>query len=181
VPVIRNVDHKSVRQISDEILDLSERARTGSLNSEQAGKSTFTISNLGIAVARDDGLIVPVIRNADHKSVRQISDEILDLSERARTGSLKSEQAGKSTFTISNLGMYGIEQFTAIINPPESAILAVGCVKQKFVPSVNGAPEVRPMMKMTLSCDHRVIDGAIGADFLKDLKDLIENPALMLA
>lgn len=134
--------------------------------------------DIGIAVALPEGLITPVIRDADHKSVSEIGTEVRELAKAAKEGKLQPEQYTGGTFTISNLGMYEIEQFTAILNPPESAILAVGSALQ--VPAVvNGqiAPQWR--MKVTMTCDHRVVDGALGARFLQALRAYVENPGLM--
>jgi pyruvate dehydrogenase E2 component (dihydrolipoamide acetyltransferase) len=137
--------------------------------------------NVGVATAIDEGLIVPVIRDADKKTVRKINEDIKDLSQRARQGSLSLGEVKGGTFTISNLGMFGINQFRAIINPPESAILAVGNVVRKPV-VINEKDDVavRPMMSMTLSADHRVIDGVTGAKFLSDLVQAVETPELLL-
>jgi len=132
--------------------------------------------HLGIAVAIDGGgLITPVLRNADTKSLSEISSESKDLVARARTRKLLPEEYANSTFTISNLGMLGIDEFSAIINPPESAILAVGAVAEKAV-VVEGRVEAGLRCRLTLSCDHRVVDGALGAKFLQSLKQIIENP-----
>ncbi len=135
--------------------------------------------HIGMAVAVEDGLITPVIRDAQVKSLRQISAETRDLASRARERKLTPEEYTGSTFSVSNLGMFDIEHFTAIINPPEAGILAVGSIAQ--VPAVvNGQVQVRRRMRMTLSCDHRVIDGATGAKFLKTLKLLLENPLALV-
>jgi pyruvate dehydrogenase E2 component (dihydrolipoamide acetyltransferase) len=135
--------------------------------------------HIGVAVAINDGLVVPVIRFADSKSLTQISVETSDLAERARSRKLQPADWEGNTFTISNLGMMGIEEFTAIINPPDACILAVGGINQ--VPVVkNGAIVPGHVMKMTMSCDHRVVDGAVGARFLQTLKQLIEDPVRML-
>ncbi len=131
--------------------------------------------DVSVAVAVDEGLITPVIRNADQKTLQEISTETKDLAARARDGKLKPEEFTNGTFTISNLGMYDIENFAAIINPPEGAILAVGSILQKPVIE-NGAVTVGNTMKVTLSCDHRVVDGAVGAEFLRSFKKMIENP-----
>ena len=131
--------------------------------------------DVSVAVAVDEGLITPVIRNADQKTLQEISTETKDLAARARDGKLKPEEFTNGTFTISNLGMYDIENFAAIINPPEGAILAVGSILQKPVIE-NGAVTVGNNMKVTLSCDHRVVDGAVGAEFLRSFKKMIENP-----
>ncbi|MCU0615717.1 MAG: 2-oxo acid dehydrogenase subunit E2 [Gemmatimonadaceae bacterium] len=135
--------------------------------------------HLGMAVATDDGLIVPVIRDADRKGLGAIGREAKELAGRARERKLKPEEYSGSTFSVSNLGMFGIDQFTAIINPPEAAILAVGASEMK--PVWDGTQFVpRPKMRVTLSCDHRVIDGAVGARFLQTVRHLLEHPYLML-
>jgi pyruvate dehydrogenase E2 component (dihydrolipoamide acetyltransferase) len=131
--------------------------------------------HIGVAVAIPDGLIVPVVRNADRRSVVEISREVKDLATRARDRKLRPEEFMGSTFSISNLGMMDVSAFTAIINPPESAILAVGSVtKQPVV--VDDQIRIGHRMKVTLSCDHRVIDGALGAQFLGEVRRLLENP-----
>ncbi|TGK84800.1 pyruvate dehydrogenase complex dihydrolipoamide acetyltransferase [Leptospira bourretii] len=134
--------------------------------------------DVGIAVSLDGGLLTPVIRNADGKSILEISKEVKELAKRARDRKLKPEEFSGGTFTISNLGMYGISRFTAIINEPESGILAVGSVEDKPVVE-NGAVVAGRVLSLTLSCDHRVIDGAVGAEFLRTLKSLLEQPSLM--
>jgi pyruvate dehydrogenase E2 component (dihydrolipoamide acetyltransferase) len=135
---------------------------------------------LACAVAIDDGLVTPVIRDAQAKSLSQISAEIKDLAAKARSKKLKPEQYQGGTLTVSNLGSYGVEQFFAIINPPQSLIVSVGAIVKK--PVVNAAGAIVPGQRIIfgLSCDHRVVDGAIGAQFLAELKRLIETPALML-
>lgn len=135
--------------------------------------------HIGMAVATDDGLIVPVIRDADRKGLGEIGREARELAGRARERKLKPEEYTGSTFSVSNLGMFGIDQFTAIINPPEAGILAVGSSETKPV-WIDGAFVPRPRMRVTMSCDHRVIDGAVGARFLQTLRHLLENPFLML-
>lgn len=135
--------------------------------------------HIGMAVAVEDGLITPVIRNADLKSLRQISSEAKDYAGRARERRLKPEEYTGSTFSVSNLGMFGIDEFTAIINPPESGILAVGQIVQKMV-VMDNQPVIRRRLRVTMSCDHRVIDGASGAQFLKTLRTLLENPLAMV-
>jgi pyruvate dehydrogenase E2 component (dihydrolipoamide acetyltransferase) len=135
--------------------------------------------HVSMAVAVEDGLITPVIRHADLKSLRQISAESKDLAGRARERKLKPEEYTGGTFSVSNLGMFDIDQFTAIINPPEAGILAIGAIVEKPA-VVDGAVAVRRRMRVTLSCDHRVIDGATGAAFLKTLKTLLENPLAMV-
>ncbi len=135
--------------------------------------------HIGMAVAVNDGLITPVIRNAETKSLRDISAETRDLAKRARERKLRPEEYTGSTFSVSNLGMFDIEHFTAIINPPEAGILAVGSIAK--VPAVvNDALGIRRRMRLTMSCDHRVIDGATGAQFLKTLKLLLENPLALV-
>lgn len=136
--------------------------------------------HIGVAVAVEDGLLVPVIRFADQKSLTQISGEVKDLSKRAKDKKLQPADWEGNTFTISNLGMFGIESFTSIINSPESCILSVGAIRQ--VPVVkNGAVVPGNVMKVTLACDHRTVDGATGAAFLQTLKIFLENPVTMLA
>ncbi len=135
--------------------------------------------HVGVAVAVEDGLITPVIRHADRKSLREIGREAHDLAQRARNRRLRPEEYTGSTFSVSNLGMFDIDQFTAVINPPEAAILAVGSVTQKPVVA-DGTIVARRRVRLTLSCDHRVIDGATGAVFLKALKQMLENPLAML-
>ncbi|HAY83903.1 MAG TPA: hypothetical protein DCY42_02985 [Chloroflexi bacterium] len=134
--------------------------------------------NIGVAVALEAGLIVPVVRNADQKPTRQLAVEIDDLATRAREGKLVSSEVKGGTFTISNLGPFGVEQFEAIINPPEAAILAVGNTHQEAVPLADGQIVSRPVMKITLSADHRVVDGAVAARFITDLQHTLENPIL---
>ncbi len=135
--------------------------------------------HIGMAVAVEDGLLVPVIRFADGKTVQQISVEAKMLAEKAITKKLLPPEMEGNTFTISNLGMFGIEEFTAIINSPDACILAVGAIRQE--PSViNGEIKVARKMKVTLSCDHRVVDGATGSKFLQSLKALLENPVSIL-
>jgi len=135
--------------------------------------------NIGVAVAVPDGLLVPVVRFADTKGLAQIGAEVKDFAEKARNKKLQPEDWAGNTFTISNLGMFGIEEFTAIINPPDACILAIGGIKQ--IPVVkNGNVVPGNVMKVTLSCDHRVVDGATGAAFLQTLKAYLENPVMML-
>ncbi|MCW0208639.1 MAG: 2-oxo acid dehydrogenase subunit E2, partial [Achromobacter sp.] len=131
--------------------------------------------DLSIAVALESGLITPIVRNADRKSLREISAEIAQLAEQARRGRLRPEQYEGGSLTLSNLGMYGVREFAAIVNPPQSAILAAGAVTRQ--PVVDG-DEIRigHVMSLTLSADHRVVDGAAGAQFLKAVKQLLENP-----
>jgi pyruvate dehydrogenase E2 component (dihydrolipoamide acetyltransferase) len=136
--------------------------------------------DISVAVAVDEGLVTPVVRHADQKGVIELSAEIRDLAERARNKKLTMEEMTNGTFSISNLGMYGIDEFAAVINPPEGAILAVGSVRDE---PVIEADRVVPgkRMKMTLSCDHRVVDGAVGAAFLSALREVLERPTQILA
>lgn len=136
--------------------------------------------HIGVAVAVEEGLLVPVVRFADHKSITNISSEVKDLGARAKNKQLQPADWEGSTFTISNLGMFGIDEFTAIINPPDACILAVGGIKETVIVK-NGQMQVGNIMKVTLSCDHRVVDGAIGSAFLQTLKALLEDPIRLLA
>jgi pyruvate dehydrogenase E2 component (dihydrolipoamide acetyltransferase) len=135
--------------------------------------------HIGVAVAVEDGLLVPVIKNADRKTLSQINGEVKMLAGKAKDKKLQPDEMQGNTFTISNLGMFGIEEFTAIINPPDACILAVGGIIQKPVVK-NGHIVVGNTMKVTLSCDHRVVDGASGAQFLQTLKSILEEPLLLL-
>ena len=136
-------------------------------------------ADIGVAVAIEDGLITPVIRGADQKSLSEIATEVRELAERARSKKLKPEEYTGATFSISNLGMFGIDEFTAVINPPEGAILAVGAMTPKPVVHDNQVV-VKQMMRVTMSCDHRVIDGATGAKFLQTFKKIMENPLYLV-
>jgi pyruvate dehydrogenase E2 component (dihydrolipoamide acetyltransferase) len=135
--------------------------------------------HIGVAVAVEDGLLVPVIRHADLKSLSHINTEVKVFAEKARNKKLQPDEMSGNTFTISNLGMYGIEEFTGIINPPDACILAVGAIIQKPIVK-NGEIAVGNMMKVTLSCDHRVVDGATGSEFLQTLKGILEEPVRLL-
>lgn len=139
----------------------------------------FSRVHLGMAVATDDGLIVPVIADAHAKGLGQIGKEARELAKRARERKLQPSEYTGSTFSVSNLGMFGIDQFTAIINPPESAILAIGGITVKPV-WLSNEWVPRKHMRVTMSCDHRVIDGAVGARFLQTLTALLENPLRMM-
>ena len=139
----------------------------------------FNAVHLGVAVAIDEGLITPVIRNAHAKGIMQIASEVRELAGRARTKKLMPDEYTGSTFSVSNLGMFGIQEFTAIINPPEAGILAVGGIEETPV-VVNGEVKICPRMRITMSCDHRVIDGAQGARFLATLKSMLEEPTAIL-
>ncbi len=141
---------------------------------------TYNHIHIGSAVAVEQGLIVPVFKFADQKSLSQIAVEANGLYDKARTGKLQPQEFTGNTFTISNLGMMDIEEFTAIINPPDSCILAVGRIKEIVIKKADGNFGTTNVMKVTLSCDHRSVDGAIGASFLQTLKKFIENPVIML-
>jgi pyruvate dehydrogenase E2 component (dihydrolipoamide acetyltransferase) len=135
--------------------------------------------HVGIAVSTPEGLITPVVRNADQKTIPDIASEVRSLADKAKNRKLRPEEYQGSTFTISNLGAWGIEEFTAIINPPNAAILAIGAASQQPV-VVNGQVIIRDRMKVTMSCDHRVIDGVGGAEYLKTLRQFIEQPVRLL-
>ena len=137
--------------------------------------------HIGVAVAVDGGLLVPVVRDADHKRITELAREAGELAGRARAGKLGGDDMGGGTFTVSNLGMLGIEQFTAVINPPEAAILAVGAAGPEPLVTADGQIEVRQVLRMTLSIDHRAVDGATGARFLSQLKDVLEQPLRIVA
>ena len=139
----------------------------------------FNRVHLGVAVAIEDGLITPVVRDADVKGLAQIALEVRELAARAREKTLRPDEYMGATFTVSNLGMFRIEEFTGVINPPEAGILAVGAVEERAVVR-DGAVAVRPRMKMTMSCDHRVIDGAQGSRFLQTLTAILEEPLAAL-
>jgi pyruvate dehydrogenase E2 component (dihydrolipoamide acetyltransferase) len=152
------------------------------LNSTLQGGEIILLSdlNIGVAVALDGGLIAPVVHHADGKSVAEIGAEVQDLATRARNNQLTPSDVARGTFTISNLGPFGIDQFTAIINPPNAAILAVGAIRSEVVADESGEIAVRPLMWMTLAADHRIVDGAVAAQFLAALKDALEDPAQFL-
>ena len=137
--------------------------------------------HIGVAVAVDGGLLVPVVRDTDQKSLTQVAREAGELVGRARAGRLGGDDMGGGTFTVSNLGMLGVEQFTAVINPPEAAILAVGAAVAEPLVTADGEVEVRQVLRLTLSIDHRAVDGATGARFLAQLKDVLEQPLRIVA
>lgn len=137
-------------------------------------------AHISVAVSIDGGLITPVVRSAQSKDIQTISAEIGDLATRAKTGKLASKEYQGGSFSISNLGMFSVKSFNAIINPPESMILAVGMGNPQFIPDVDGNPKLATIMGVTLSCDHRVVDGALGAVWLKKFKELVENPASLM-
>lgn len=136
--------------------------------------------NLGLAVAIEEGLVVPVIKKAEEYNLVDLSNKVRELAKKGRNNNLSLEEMNGGTFTISNLGMYGIDEFTAIINPPEVGILAVGTIKEVLYKTETGEVAEKKVMNLTLGLDHRVIDGAQGAEFLQALKNYIENPALMI-
>ncbi len=140
----------------------------------------FQEINIGMAVALEEGLIVPVIHAADQQGLNGLGDTVAELSLKAREGRLRPDDVSGGTFTISNLGMFGIDHFTAILNPPQVGILAVGRVARRFVPGENDQPVARSLMNVSLSADHRVIDGLVGARFLSALKNYLENPNLLI-
>jgi pyruvate dehydrogenase E2 component (dihydrolipoamide acetyltransferase) len=135
--------------------------------------------NVGVAVALENGLIVPVVHGAESLSLSAIQPKVDDLAARARTNKLTLPELSDGTFTISNLGMYGVDRFTAIINPPQVAILAVGRTQRQFVPDAQDQPTLKSFMQLTLSADHRVVDGAQAAQFLNDLRMVLEDPAML--
>ena len=157
-------------------------SRVPKVNASFAGDSIIQYAsiNMAVAVAVEEGLVTPVIRDAQKKSLREINEIVKDLAARARTKKLKPEEYQGGTLTVSNLGSYGIESFSAIINPPQALILAIGAVVKKPVVTPQGQIVVGQRMAIGLSADHRVVDGAIGAEYLAELRRLIENPALML-
>jgi pyruvate dehydrogenase E2 component (dihydrolipoamide acetyltransferase) len=152
------------------------------INASWAGDAIIQYGsvNISVAVAVDDGLVTPVIRDAHKLSLKEISSAVKDFAKRAREKKLKPEEYQGGTITVSTLGAYGIEQFSAIINPPQAAILAVGAIVKKPIVNAKNEIVVGERMTITLSCDHRVVDGAVGAEYLGTLRKLIENPALML-
>jgi pyruvate dehydrogenase E2 component (dihydrolipoamide acetyltransferase) len=139
----------------------------------------YEAADISVAVAIPNGLITPIIRNADTKTLSVISSQMKDLAGRAREGKLKPEEYQGGTFSVSNLGMYGIREFAAVINPPQGAILAIGAGEQRPIVK-DGALAVASMMTCTLSVDHRAVDGAVGAEYLAAFKKLIEDPLTML-
>jgi pyruvate dehydrogenase E2 component (dihydrolipoamide acetyltransferase) len=140
----------------------------------------FTHSDIGVAVALDGGLITPVLRQAEAKSLSAISNEMKDLAARARAKKLRPDEYQGGSAAISNLGMYGVREFAAIINPPHATILAIGAARRVAVEAADGAVKFVSQMSVTLSCDHRVVDGALGAKLLAEFRMLIESPVRML-
>jgi pyruvate dehydrogenase E2 component (dihydrolipoamide acetyltransferase) len=169
--------------VSDILVKASALAllRHRPVNAVFAGEEihVYPTANIGLAVAIDAGLVVPVIPNCERRSVREIAEARADVVARARSGKLTSGDLEGGTFTISNLGMYGVERFTAVLNPPQAAILAVGAIEERPV-AEDGAVAIRPRMDLNLTCDHRTIDGATASEFLRTLKDFLEEPALAL-
>ena len=139
----------------------------------------FPTANIGIAVAVPDGLIVPVIPNCEARTIPEIAEARADIVARARGGKLQTADLVNGTFTISNLGMYGVERFIAVLNPPQVTILAVGAIEERAVVE-NGQVVAQPRMELTLSCDHRAVDGATASEFLADVKAFLEEPGLAL-
>ena len=138
----------------------------------------FPTANIGIAVAVERGLLVPVIRNCERKTILELARARSDLVERTRAGKIEQADLEGGTFTISNLGMYGVERFVAVLNPPQAAILAVGAIEERAVVE-DGQVTARPLLELTLSCDHRAVDGATASEFLRLVKELLEEPGLM--
>jgi pyruvate dehydrogenase E2 component (dihydrolipoyllysine-residue acetyltransferase) len=169
------------------LTDILIKASAAALMRHRAVNARFTgeaierypSADIGLAVAIPDGLVVPVIRGTDRRTIAEIAAARIDVVERARGGKLKQEDLDGGTFTISNLGMYGVEQFVAVLNPPQAAILAVGTVEDRPV-AEDGELVVRPMMTMTQTSDHRALDGATASDFLRTVKSFLEEPGLML-
>ena len=174
--------------MSDLLIKAASRALTKfpGINSALIGDEivTYESTNVGMAVAGDNGLIVPVVKNAQNKTLTQIAVETRDLVARAKEGCLAPAEYRDGTFSLSNLGMFGIENFTAIINPPEAAILSVSSVRKKAVviTDENGEDQIaiRPMMNIQLSVDHRIIDGLLASQFVEYMKELLENPVRIL-
>ncbi|MEO5577238.1 MAG: dihydrolipoamide acetyltransferase family protein [Gaiellaceae bacterium] len=181
--VARLAEGETKPTVSDLLTKVAAAAlvRHPAVNAHFAGEKIlrFPSAHIGIAVAAPNGLVVPVIRDADRKTIQEIAADRAALVGRARDGKLQRDDLADGTFTISNLGMFGIEQFVAVLNPPQAAILAVGATEEKPVVR-NGQVEVRPLLSMTITCDHRAIDGADGAEFLRTVKELLEEPALAL-
>ncbi len=180
---IKDLDPELKISINDIIIKVTAAAlmEHPQVNASYQDKNVrfYQQADIGVAVAIEDGLITPVIRSANQKSLSQIAAEVRDMAERARHKKLRPEEYTGATFSISNLGMFGIDEFTAVINPPEGAILAVGAMTPKPVVR-DGEIVVRQMMHVTMSCDHRVIDGATGAKFLQTFKKILENPLYLV-
>lgn len=140
----------------------------------------YNVVDVAIAVSTDNGLITPIVFDAESKGLRSISEEVRELAGKARSGKLQPHEFQGGTFTISNLGMFGIKSFSAVINPPQAAILAVGGTRMELVPGGSSGSTTGNVMSLTLSCDHRVVDGAVGAQWLQQLKKYLEQPFTMV-
>jgi len=180
---LNGLDQENKISINDIIIKVAAAAllQNPQVNASFQDKTIryYERADIGVAVAIEEGLITPIVRAADRKSIGQISREVRELAGRARERKLQPEEYMGATFSISNLGMFGIEEFTAIINPPEAAILAVGAMQPKPVVR-DSEMTVRQMMRVTMSCDHRIVDGATGAKFLQTFKKILENPLLLM-
>ena len=161
---------------------VSAAVKVPAVNASFAGDAIIQYGsvNLSIAIAVEDGLVTPVIRDAQKKSLREISEGVKDFAARARAKKLKPEEYAGGTITVSNLGSYGIESFSAIINPPQSLIISVGAIVKKPVVNAKDEIVIGQRLSLGLSADHRVVDGAVGATYLSELRKLVENPTLML-
>jgi pyruvate dehydrogenase E2 component (dihydrolipoamide acetyltransferase) len=181
---LNELDPENKVSINDFVIKVAAVAlmQHPAVNSSYQDKTVryYERADIGVAVALENGLITPVVRGANAKSVGQISREVKELAERARNRKLAPEEYTGATFSVSNLGMFGISEFTALINPPEACILAVGAMTPTPVVR-DGEVTVRQLMRVTLSCDHRVVDGATGAKFLQTLKKILENPLYLIA
>ncbi len=183
----KGINDKANGEYKLSVNDFIIKACANALNTYPAANTSWTEdailqyehADISVAVATPNGLITPIVKEAENKGLRQISEEVKDLAGRAREGKLKPEEFQGGTFTVSNLGMFGIKEFGAIINPPQSCILAVGAGEQK--PFVDGGEiKIGTFMTCTLSVDHRSVDGAVGAEYLQILKQYIETPVSML-
>ena len=146
---------------------------------ENENTKYFNNTDISVAVAIEGGLITPIVKNVQSKGLLEISMDMKDLANKAKDGKLQPEEYLGGSFSISNLGMYGIKEFSAVINPPQGCILAVGSGEKRTI-VINDEISIATIMTITLSCDHRVVDGAVGAEFLSEFKNFIENPSLML-
>ncbi|HEY1403649.1 MAG TPA: dihydrolipoamide acetyltransferase family protein, partial [Pyrinomonadaceae bacterium] len=180
---LNQLDQENKVSINDIIIKVAAAAlvRHPQVNASFQDKHIryYERADIGVAVAIDEGLITPIVRGADRKSIGQISREVRELAGRARERKLQPGEYMGATFSVSNLGMFGIDEFTAIINPPEAAILAVGAMGAKPVVR-DGQVVVRQLMRVTMSCDHRIVDGATGAKFLQTFKKMLENPLMLM-
>jgi pyruvate dehydrogenase E2 component (dihydrolipoamide acetyltransferase) len=155
--------------------------RHRAVNAHFAGDAVrlFPTANVGFAVAIEGGLVVPVIKSAERKTIAELANERADLVARTRAGKLVQDDLDGGTFTISNLGMYGVDRFVAVLNPPQAAILAVGAIEERAVVR-DGEVVARPVLELTLTCDHRTVDGATASEFLRTVKQFLEEPGLAL-